>query len=95
MAGGEGDAEVLSEAEIEDAKAIFEGRNDKAKACHFCAGIHNSVAGLYVWQQPCPRVKRVQRFANGELAEVEFWEPGRWEQGVVFPTDVYEVEEED
>lgn len=81
---------MLSDEETKEARLIFEGKNDKVKACHFCSGIHGSVAGLRPWDQPCPRIKRIERHANGEVAAVEFWPNGDWEDDVVFPADVYE-----
>jgi hypothetical protein len=84
----------LSPEAKEAAREIFEGRVDSKTACHYCAGIHASVAGLEPVRQPCPRIKRVERHPDGSVLVVEFWEPGIWEDDVIFPSDVYEDEEE-
>lgn len=73
-----------------DARQIFEGKVEGRTACHFCAGIHAHVAGLQPRQQPCPRVKRIERHSDGTVLAVEHWPPGRWESDVVFPRDVYD-----
>lgn len=81
--------ELSSEAK-DAAREIFEGRVDGKGACHFCAGIHSSVAGLDPKWQPCPRIKRIERHVDGSVLVVEFWEPGLWEGDVIFPSDVYD-----
>lgn len=55
--------------------------------CVFCAGIHDIVAGLDPWLQPCPRIKKIDRLQGGELVSVEFWPPGHWEARVAFLSD--------
>lgn len=76
------------------ARLIFEGKDSDTKACHFCAGLHASVAGLTPGNQPCPRVRKLEFHLGGEVASVEFWPPGRWERDVLFPAEVYDDEEE-
>lgn len=82
----------MSELTNEDktaAREIFEGKVEGKSACVFCAGIHASVAGLTPQWQPCPRVKRIERHADGTPLIIEHWPLGRWESDVIFPADVY------
>lgn len=78
-----------------DARAIFEGAAADRSACHFCAGIHATVAGVPSNRQPCPRVKRVEWHPDGTVLSVEYWAPGRWESDVIFPADVYGDDEDE
>lgn len=80
----------LSEEEKEVARSIFEGAADGRSACHFCAGIHDPVAELPATRQPCPRLKRIEWHPDGTVLNVEYWPPGRWEEHVIFPRDVYD-----
>ena len=84
----------LTEEQKSDARSIFEGTHKDRSACHFCAGLHFQVAGLYPSQQPCPRVKKIDRHTDGStVLSVEYWPNGEWESDVVFPSDVYDEEE--
>jgi hypothetical protein len=79
------------------AREIFSGsvkdpQGRQVEACYFCGGLHDRVAGLDPDRQPCPRIKRLERHVDGTLLSVEFWAPGRWESGIVFPRDVYDEE---
>lgn len=90
----------LTDDERDAARAIFEGRAHARRACWFCAGLHDQVAStdaqpIRPWQQPCPRVKRAAWHPSGELAEVEYWPNGEWEDEVVFPRDVYDEDEDE
>lgn len=76
-----------------DARAIFEGAVEGRSACHFCAGIHATVAGMPFDRQPCPRVRRVEWHPDGTVLSVEYWPPGRWEHDVIFPSDVYDEDD--
>jgi hypothetical protein len=81
----------LSEEEKSDARDIFEGKSDAARACRHCAGLHPAVVDLKDGQQPCPRVKRVKWHTDGmTILDVEYWPNGEWETDVVFPGDVYD-----
>ena len=80
----------LSAEEKADARAIFQGEVEGVTACHYCAGIHARVAGLAPDQQPCPRIKRLERHPDGSVTAVEFWPPGTWEFDTVFPHDAYD-----
>lgn len=84
----------MTEQDKAEARAIFEGKDGQG-ACHFCGGIHARVAGLEPHWQPCPRVKRIERHADGTVLVVEHWPPGRWEADVIFPADVYEDTDND
>lgn len=85
----------LSAEDRAAAREIFEGRIDGKTACHFCAGIHATVAALDPKWQPCPRIKRIERHPDGSVLAVEFWEPGIWEADVIFPSDAYDDHEDD
>jgi hypothetical protein len=87
-------ADWLSADEKADARAIFEGKTSGVQACHFCAGIHARVAGLEPHQQPCPRVKRIERHPDGSVLAVEYWRPGAREMRIVYPADAYDDEDE-
>lgn len=80
----------MSTEEDEYAQSVFENRQSEIRACFFCAGLHDQVAGLPEYEQPCPRIKRIVRSSEGSLLELEFWPNGAWESRVVFPSDVYE-----
>lgn len=82
--------QVLSPAQVADAREIFEGKNKDRSACHHCAGLHSQVAGLMMDRQPCPRIRRLSRHVDGSVHEVVYWPPGEWEANVIFPHDVYE-----
>lgn len=84
----------MTDQEREDARQIFEGKIEGKSACRLCAGIHAMVAGLAPEQQPCPRVKRLEYAATGQVLSVEFWPwNGNWEVNVIFPQDAYEDNE--
>lgn len=81
----------FSDEELEIARQIFEGRVEGKSACHFCAGIHATVAGLAASRQPCPRVKRVEWHVDGTVLVVEYWSPSQWnDENTIFPHDVYD-----
>lgn len=80
----------LSDDERDAARSIFEGQVEGKSACHFCAGIHATVAGLESHRQPCPRIHRIERHTDGTVLVLEFWPPGHWEDNVIFPHDVYD-----
>lgn len=81
----------ISQDNLATAREIFEGHADGKTACHFCAGIHASVAGLMPSRQPCPRVKRVEWHADGTVLVLEYWSPNLWnDENTIFPHDVYE-----
>lgn len=88
------DGEVDDDDDVVTARAIFEGRVKDKSACVHCAGIHAFVAGLLPHQQPCPRIKRVERDRDGYPLVTEYWDPGLWEEDVVFPHDLDELDEE-
>lgn len=86
----------LSAAQMAEARLIFEGRMEGVTACWYCGGIHTRVTNLPAQMQPCPRVKRIEWSPNGEtIASVEFWPNGDWEDSVVFPSDVWDEDEEE
>lgn len=85
----------MSTEEDRYAQDVFGGRSTSARACVFCAGLHDQVSGLEGYYQPCPRVKRIERNEAGVILVMEFWPNGDWEDRVVFPSDVYTVEELD
>jgi hypothetical protein len=76
--------------DLQSARAIFAGRVDGKSACWHCGGIHATVAKLQPHQQPCPRIKRVERNADGFPLVTEYWPNGNWEDDVVFPHDVFD-----
>lgn len=85
----------LTPEEKADARAIFEGNVKERSACYFCAGLHSQVAGLQPMQQPCPRIKKLSRHTDGvTVLDIEHWPPGEWESDVLFPSDVYEEDED-
>jgi hypothetical protein len=85
----------MSSEEKADARAIFEGTVKERSACYFCAGLHARVAGLHPEQQPCPRIKKLSRHTDGiTVLDIEHWPPGEWEADVLFPSDVYEEDDE-
>lgn len=60
-------------------KMAYQAQFADKKACAHCGGLH---------LRACPRVRRLT-FRNKEIAEVEFWPPGRWPEGdIVWPEDV-------
>lgn len=64
--------------------------------CRFCAGVHDIVRGVPAWQQPCPRIKRIEFYDGGHPSAIEFWEPGSgWDDSVVFPSQLVDEEDED
>lgn len=77
------------------ARDVFENKATSIRPCVFCAGLHNRVVGLPDHEQPCPRVKRVERNGDGVILVLEFWPNGEWEQGIVFPDSVYSVAEDE
>lgn len=80
----------FSDEELEIARQIFEGKVEGKSACHFCAGIHATVAGLAFSRQPCPRVKRIEWHADGTVLVLEYWPPDQWnDEDTIFPNDVY------
>lgn len=85
----------LSPEEMAEARSIFRGIVEGVSACRFCAGIHARVAKLDEWFQPCPRIKRIEWYADGATMQaVEFWPNGEWESSVVFPDDVWGEDDE-
>ena len=85
--------ELPDDDDVVTARAIFEGRVRDKSACMHCAGIHAMVAGLQLHQQPCPRIKRVERTVDGYPLVTEYWPNGQWEKDVVFPHDLDELDE--
>ena len=90
----EPEKEPLTDEEKQAAQEIFAGDAKDAQgktvlACYYCGGIHVRLAGLPEDRQMCcPRIRSVQRDANGAFLSVEFWPPGEWERDVIFPADV-------
>jgi len=83
----------LSAEEQQAARDIFEGKVEGKSACHYCAGIHATVANLAASRQPCPRIKRIQWHADGTVLELEYHHPGDWaDENTIFPHDVYDEE---
>jgi hypothetical protein len=67
---------------------------DGATQCQFCAGIHDVVRDLPKWQQPCPRIKKIEFYENGFPSSIEFWRSSmNWEEHIVFPRSLVEDEE--
>lgn len=86
-------APKLTDEERDAAREIFEGRVEGKTACHFCAGIHATVAGLSASRQPCPRVKRIEWHADGTVLVLEYHHPSDWaDENTIFPHDVYDGE---
>ena len=84
-------APKLTDEERDAAREIFEGRVEGKTACHFCAGIHATVAGLAPTRQPCPRVKRIEWHADGTVLVLEYHHPSDWaDENTIFPHDVYD-----
>ncbi len=55
------------------------------KPCVHCGSWH---------ARACPRVKRMAWHPHGQLAEVEFWRDGQWnEEHVIWPEQVAEAEQ--
>lgn len=82
---------AMSEESKESARQIFSGQDPDRKACIHCAGLHYQLDGLSRFQQPCPRIKKIQRHTDQDtILEVEYWPNGEWEADVVFPGDVFE-----
>lgn len=71
-----------------DEQAEVLARFEQGDACIFCAGLHDRVAGLQPHEQPCPRIKRIERHTDGTVLVVEFWRPGLWEANVLFASDI-------
>lgn len=87
---------MVTELDREDkeyARKVFRGEIDGQTACHFCAGIHASVAKLRPHMQPCPRIKNVERHVDGTVLKLEFWPPKTWEHDVIFPKDVFDEDD--
>lgn len=70
-------------------REIFEGKVEGKTACWHCGGLHGFIPRLEVWRQPCPRIKHVV-YDGGHVREVEYWSPGTWETGIIFPDNVYD-----
>jgi hypothetical protein len=86
----------LSAEEQAAARAIFEGKAEGKTACHFCAGIHATVANLPPSRQPCPRIKRIEWHPDGTVLVLEYHHPGDWaDENTIFPHDVYDAEDTD
>lgn len=84
-------SEDLSPEEKEDARRIFRGEVNDRSACWHCGGLHETVARIPAWRQPCPRIKRVTRDNDGYPIEVEYWPAhSPWERGIVFPDQVFD-----
>jgi hypothetical protein len=93
----------LTPEEVSAARDIFEGRDEQGRSgCVFCTGIHDTVRGVPVWRQPCPRVKRAVWHQDGTLLEVEYWPRHEWvdddaapgdRRHIIFPRDVYSVDD--
>jgi len=65
-----------------------------ATQCQFCAGVHDVVRGVPAWQQPCPRIKRIEFHESGQPSAIEFWPlDSGWDANVVFPHQLAEDEE--
>ena len=65
--------------ELEEVRSIFTGTHPDKAPCTDCGGIH---------ERACPRVKKKAFHANGNLAEVEYWQV--WDKSdIVFPEDVF------
>jgi hypothetical protein len=83
----------LTDQEKEDARKIFEGEVEGKSACYHCAGIHAAVAKVPIDRQPCPRIKKIDYAATGQVVSVEYWPwDHSWEGNVIFPQDVYDAE---
>ena len=63
------------------------------EGCYYCAGLHDRVADLQPQDQPCPRIKRIERHADGSITVVEFWPPGTWEANILFPSSLYDEDD--
>jgi hypothetical protein len=88
----------LSPEEKADARLVFSGKavDEGRLPCVHCGGIHDRVATLPLYRQPCARVKHAVWHADGvTLLEVEYWPP-TWNEGldIVWPIDVYEETDE-
>lgn len=90
-----GHTDQIEDAVKAESRRAFEGRLEGKTACHHCGGLHGWVAGLHAWQQPCPRIKKVVRNGDGQATDVEYWPPGTWERGIIFPDDVFDEDEND
>lgn len=56
-------------------------------ACSHCGGRHT---------RACPRVKRLQFHPNGQLASVEFWAAGKWDDSnIIWQEHLAEADEAD
>lgn len=76
---------TLTPAQKADARTIFEGQADRG-SCLICGGIH---------LRACPRLKRVERHADGTIIAEEYWPPGTWEsEHIIFPEAAYEPDDE-
>lgn len=85
----------LTDDEVGHAIRIFEGKVEDKSACWHCGGIHSIVAKLRLDQQPCPRIKRVERNPDGFPLITEYWPPGTWEKDVLFLHQIYDDDVED
>lgn len=94
----------LTAAEKAQARKLFDGQIVDAHgtvktACIYCGGLHDGPGAplptLKPIEQPCPRIKRIERHLDGTVLTIEFWPPGAWESGTVFPRDVNEDDEGD
>lgn len=87
------------------AQAIFRGEDPGNAPCQWCGGLHFRGAtppalapGLEFpvgvkWNAACPRIRKMEFHANGNLTSVEFFQ--EWdESGVVFPEDAFDPDDD-
>jgi hypothetical protein len=94
----------LTQAEKVAAQAVFRGEEPGKAPCQWCGGLHvrtllaspppgASLPPGLAYGVACPRIRKLEFHANGNLTSVTFAD--EWdESGVVFPEDAFDTEEE-
>ena len=93
----------LTGQEKPEAQRAFRGEEPGKSPCQWCGGLHvrtllqpaplgESLPLGVQYEAACPRVKRLEFHANGNLVSVEFWEHYD-ESGIVFPEDAFDPED--
>lgn len=98
------DRPKLDKLEKAEFQAIFRGDRPGKAPCQWCGGLHQRGDWMppgpaeappgFRWQAACPRVRKMEFHANGNLISVTFAD--RWDEtGVVFPEDAFDPDSGD
>lgn len=78
----------MDKALREFAQRVFAGQDPVNKPCEDCGGVHT---------RACPRIASIrvvlsQAGTTMSITErdVTYWAPGLWEEGIIWPDDVWE-----